>query len=115
MVNPTKVLNFLDITGNWDPSLILVMLAAVAITSLSSYFTLKRARPLLSELFHLPTKKELDWKLILGSSLFGIGWGLIGVCPGPALAALVYGYPLLYLFVGSMLLGMILKRILKIQ
>ena len=113
MVNPLKVLNFLDVTGTWDPSLILVMAGAVGVTSVASYVALnKQIKPLLNDIFHLPTKKEIDLKLVLGSALFGLGWGLIGICPGPTLAAFVYGMPLIYLFFGSMLAGMGVQKLL---
>lgn len=88
MINPNKVLGFLDVAGNWDPSLALVMLSAVIITWIGYRFVLKKKCPLLAEKFYLPEKKSIDTQLVIGSIIFGIGWGLAGYCPGPALSAL---------------------------
>lgn len=89
MVNPQRVLAFLDIFGTWDPTLAFVMGGAVLITMPGFYLTLKREKPLFSEIFSLPVKAEIDRPLLLGAGLFGLGWGLVGLCPGPAIAALV--------------------------
>lgn len=91
MINPNKVLNFLDVTGNWDPSLALVMLSAVIVTWVGYKFTLSRSRPILTNKFSLPENTKIDFKLILGAALFGIGWGLSGYCPGPGITAIVLG------------------------
>ncbi|MDR3476797.1 MAG: YeeE/YedE thiosulfate transporter family protein [Gammaproteobacteria bacterium] len=88
MIDANKILNFLDITGNWDPSLALVMLSAVIVTWIGYKFVIKQNRPKLITAFVLPTKKNIDAKLIFGAALFGIGWGLAGYCPGPAITAL---------------------------
>ena len=88
MINPNKVLNFLDITGNWDPSLIFVMIGALAIAFVSFNWILKRPAPLLAESFHVSKKMSVDKTLILGAAIFGIGWGMSGYCPGPAVAGL---------------------------
>jgi uncharacterized membrane protein YedE/YeeE len=88
MINPDKVLNFLDITGNWDPSLLFVMLGALPVAMLSFRAILKRPAPVLAESFQLSKKLSVDTLLILGSALFGIGWGLSGYCPGPAVTGL---------------------------
>ena len=88
MINPNKVLNFLDITGNWDPSLIFVMIGALAITFFSFKWILKRPVPLLAESFHVSTKSLVDKPLVIGAAIFGIGWGMSGYCPGPAVANL---------------------------
>ena len=88
MTNRQCVLGFLDISGNWDASLIFVMGGAVLVTLISFRFILKRSSPMFDESFHLPTIKHLDGKLIGGSSLFGIGWGIAGYCPGPVIVAL---------------------------
>lgn len=91
MINPNKILNFLDISGNFDPSLIIVMMSALLITALGYRLILRTHKPLLAEQFILPQKKTIDLKLLLGASLFGIGWGLSGYCPGPGITALVLG------------------------
>ena len=106
MILPQKVQNFLDVTGNWDPSLILVMGGALLVF-MPGYFLLvkPRQRALNGEVFHLPSKRQIDRRLLVGSALFGIGWGLGGVCPGPALANLAgISLPLLA-FMVAMLLG----------
>ncbi len=88
MMDPNKVLNFLDITGNWDPSLAFVMMGALAVGILSFRFILKRPTPLFDDAFHVSHKINLDKPLIFGSAIFGIGWGMTGYCPGPAVANL---------------------------
>ena len=88
MINPIKVLNFLDITGNWDPSLIFVMIGALAVAFVSFKWILKRPAPILAESFHISRKSSVDKPLILGAAIFGIGWGMSGYCPGPAVAGL---------------------------
>jgi len=88
MINPNKVLNFLDITGNWDPSLIFVMIGALVIAFISFNWILKRPAPLLAESFHISIKMSVDKALILGAAIFGIGWGMSGYCPGSAVAGL---------------------------
>lgn len=91
MVNPDKVLAFLDVFGNWDPSLILVLTAATGFTLLSFRWVLKQPQPLFSDVFRLSTNTDIDRNLIVGNALFGIGWGLAGYCPGPGIAALTLG------------------------
>jgi len=91
MVNPAKVLGFLDITGAWDPSLVFVLGGAVAVGFIAFRVILKRPAPAFAEKYDLPTKTAIDLRLIGGAVLFGIGWGLIGLCPGPAIASLAYG------------------------
>lgn len=105
MVNPVKVLDFLDLLGNWDPSLALVMGGGVAVTLVTFRWVLGRERPLLDEQFHLPTRKDIDARLVIGSAIFGLGWGLGGYCPGPAVAAITFGSPEPWLFIPAMLLG----------
>ncbi len=105
MVNPARVVGFLDITGNWDPTLGVVMLGALAVTIPGFRLVLRRNGPLLAAKFNVPTRTELDRPLLLGAVLFGVGWGLGGFCPGPALTALVSGHPEVFVFVGAMLLG----------
>jgi uncharacterized membrane protein YedE/YeeE len=88
MTNPNKILNFLDVTRGWDPSLAFVMAAAVPVSALAFWIARRRARPLLDATFNLPGKARVDPKLLVGSALFGLGWGLGGYCPGPAVASL---------------------------
>lgn len=107
MVNPMKVQNFLDLFGNWDPTLILVMGAALAVTFLGYRLVLSRPRPLYAEAFDLPNCHGIDGRLVGGACLFGVGWGLTGFCPGPAIASLVFGLWPSVLFVLAMAVGML--------
>lgn len=107
MVNPARVSNFLDFAGNWDPTLIFVMAGGLAVTTLGYKFIFRRSSPLVDEKFHLPTQRQIDLPLIGGAALFGVGWGLAGICPGPALADLVTLDPKILVFVAAMLVGMI--------
>lgn len=115
MVDPARVSGFLDIAGAWDPTLLLVMGGALAVTLPLFPFIRKRRQPLFSESFSLPTTKELDWKLISGAVLFGIGWGISGFCPGPALSALVTGMPEVIFFVLAMAAGQLLAMLFERQ
>ncbi len=110
MTQPAKIIAFLDITGDWDPSLLLVMASATLVYFLSYRWITKRRAPLLAEKFSLPTARRLDARLLAGSALFGIGWGLSGYCPGPALVALPGLLPNTLVFVVSMLAGMFLFK-----
>lgn len=105
MINPARVIGFLDVTGRWDPTLLLVMAGALAITLPSFPLVLHRPKPLLATHFGVPTKSRIDSPLILGAAIFGVGWGLAGFCPGPALAALASGSISVILFVIAMVLG----------
>ena len=105
MINPARVIGFLDVAGRWDPTLMFVMGGALAVTLPAFAFILRRAQPLFDSEFFLPTKRAIDRPLILGAALFGIGWGLGGFCPGPALAGLVSGAPGVMLFVAAMVAG----------
>src|SRR5262245_30467308 len=87
MANPAKVQNFLDLVGSFDPSLLLVMLGAVAVTFIGYRFVLRRPEPVLAAHFYVPSKKDIDVSLVLGAALFGLGWGLSGFCPGPAITS----------------------------
>jgi uncharacterized membrane protein YedE/YeeE len=107
MSNPAKVLNFLDFAGAWDPSLGFVMGGAVAVAAIGFWLARRRTTPLLAESFHLPRRTEIDARLVCGAALFGIGWGLVGFCPGPALTALAFGRREPVLFVGAMIVGMV--------
>lgn len=91
MVNPAKVLNFLDLAGAWDPSLIFVMLGALVVTLISFRFVLKQPKPLFDSKFYLATKTAIDKPLIIGAAIFGTGWGMAGYCPGPVVAGLGLG------------------------
>jgi uncharacterized membrane protein YedE/YeeE len=106
MVDPNKIMGFLDVTGNWDPSLLLVMFSALVIVSIGYRLALKREKPVLDKKFYLPTNNQLDIKLILGAILFGVGWGLIGYCPGPIVTSLGFLSVDIVLVFISMLVGM---------
>ena len=105
MINPARVIGFLDITGWWDPTLMFVMGGALAVTIPAFTLIMRRSQPLLDGEFVLPIKRAVDRPLILGAAIFGIGWGLGGFCPGPALAAIASGTPAVFLFVLSMIIG----------
>lgn len=113
MVNPDKVLAFLDIFGNWDPSLLLVIGAATGFTMISFRWVLKLKQPLFADTFRLPTKTDIDRKLIIGAALFGIGWGLAGYCPGPGIAALTLGNLEPVVFVVCLIIGSSVARLLS--
>lgn len=107
MIDPTRVRNFLDIAGgHWDPSLIFVLGGALAVALAGVAVMRRLKRPLLAEHFHLPARKQIDKPLLVGSALFGAGWGMAGFCPGPAVASLSLGLPSTLIFVGAMIAGM---------
>lgn len=106
MIDPAKVQSFLDIAGDWDPSLALVMAGAVAVGLAGFALAGRRSRSLLGEPMRLPQARRIDVPLVAGSAIFGAGWGLVGFCPGPAIAALGMGAPKAALFVLAMLAGM---------
>jgi uncharacterized protein len=107
MTDPAKVIGFLDLAGSWDPSLAFVMGAALCVTlPVFQLVVRRRSRPLLDVRFHLPTRTDLDRRLIAGAAVFGVGWGIAGLCPGPAIANLVSGSPEVLAFVASMVAGM---------
>ncbi len=108
MTRPDKIVGFLDIFDNWDPSLLFVMMGAVLVHFISYKLITKRKTPLLDTKWHLPTKKEITLSLIAGSFIFGVGWGLGGYCPGPAVASLASFDTRPVIFVASMLIGMFL-------
>ena len=109
MTQPQKVIGFLN-PWDWDPSLLFVMLGAVGIHLLSYPIVRRRPSPLLDTKWHIPTRKDISTRLILGSAIFGIGWGLAGFCPGPALTSLASGDVRSVLFVGAMIFGMLLFK-----
>ena len=108
MSDPAKVLGFLDLAGNWDPSLALVMGGAVAVGAVGFAHAGRRARSALGLPMRLPTSRLVDPRLVIGATAFGAGWGLVGLCPGPAIVALAGGSWQALLFVGAMLAGMAL-------
>lgn len=111
MGDPAKVLNFLDIFGTWDPSLAFVMGGAIAITAPGYWAARKGSKPLFQDAFKLPTATDLDSRLIGGAATFGVGWGLAGFCPGPALTSLPMGAGETFAFVAAMLAGMTLANV----
>lgn len=106
MTQPAKVLGFLDITRAWDPSLAMVMLGAIAVALPGFVIAARWSVSKLGQPMQLPTARQIDRPLLLGAALFGIGWGMVGLCPGPALASLLTGGAPVWLFVFSMLAGM---------
>jgi uncharacterized protein len=106
MVSPAKVIGFLDIAGDWDPTLAFVMGGALLVVIPAFRLILRRPHPVLADDFELPTKKEVDGRLLAGAALFGVGWGLGGFCPGPAVAALASGLAPVFAFVAAMVAGM---------
>ena len=113
MADPQKVLGFLDIGGNWDPSLALVMVGAIAAAAIAFRIAARRRRSLLGLPLQLPATREIDGRLAGGSILFGIGWGLAGICPGPALVLLGAGMSKGAVFVLAMLCGMVVFELLQ--
>jgi uncharacterized protein len=108
MTQPSKVVGFLDFTGEWDPSLAFVMGGALAVHALLGSFVRARPRPMFSAAFTLPTRNDIDARLVAGSAIFGVGWGLGGFCPGPSLVALGGGMDAALVVVPAMLAGMLL-------
>lgn len=113
MVNPVRVIGFLDLAGDWDPTLALVMAGALAVTVPVFPWVLKRPKPVLSERFELPTRRDVDGRLVAGGLLFGVGWGIGGFCPGPALAALATGQMDVVAFVVAMFAGFAVARFVE--
>ena len=113
MANPAKVLGFLDLSGRWDPSLAFVMGGAVAVVAVAFFFARRRSVSLLGAAMKLPTARQIDRRLVMGSVLFGIGWGIAGFCPGPALVGLGMGEVKAVVFVAAMLAGMGLFELLE--
>lgn len=105
MVNPEKVQGFLDLFGNWDPSLILVMGGAVTVTLISSRFILKRKTPIFADRFYMAMKSNIDARLVLGAVLFGTGWGLSGYCPGPGLVNAMINPTEAIVFIPALIIG----------
>ena len=114
MVNPAKILNFLDVFGSWDPSLALVMAGAIPVAAVGFALAGRMRQPLAAATFRLPEQTRLDRDLLLGAALFGIGWGAIGYCPGPAIVSLGMGQPAAVPFVLAMLAGMGLYEVMQL-
>ena len=112
MANPAKVVGFLDLAGNWDPSLILVMGGGLLVTVPAFHLVLKNPQPLFEEKFFLPTSSAVDKKLMAGAVLFGLGWGIAGFCPGPAIVALVSLNSTVLMFFAAMIAGMLLHHVI---
>lgn len=110
MINPAKVLAFLDIAGAWDPSLAFVMGGAIITTFLGYKFVLKRDTPVFDDEFYIPERTDIDRKLLVGASLFGIGWGLVGICPGPGLVVFAAAPTTVAAFIAAMIAGMLAHR-----
>lgn len=110
MVNPAVVLGFLDIAGNWNPALLFVMIGALAV-AMPGYWLLKGRKPVYAEAQQVPDRRDIDWPLVLGAVLFGMGWGIAGVCPGPAIALLGIAPVSALIFLASMTAGIYLARI----
>lgn len=112
MTNPRRVRGFLDLFGEWDPTLVFVMIGAVLVMAIAWRIRARMRAPLFGERFSLPDRSDLDPKLIAGAALFGVGWGLAGLCPGPAVATLVFGFWQAWLFFAALLAGMLAHRLL---
>jgi uncharacterized membrane protein YedE/YeeE len=113
MANPAKVIGFLDLGGKWDPSLAFVMGGAICVGMIAFGTAAKRSKTLLGEPLRLPQAKQIDKRLVFGGLAFGVGWGLAGYCPGPALASLVIGHSKTVIFVTAMVLGMAIFELLE--
>ena len=111
MIDPARVLGFLDLAGTWDPALAFVLAAALGPSALAYAVVRRMKRPLLAREFCIPQNRDVEPRLLAGAALFGIGWGLAGLCPGPAIAGLVLGYWQGWLFVAAMIAGMALHRL----
>lgn len=113
MMNPAKVLNFFDLAGSWDPSLAFVMGGALIVAFIGYRLVWKRGTPVFAERFQIPTATAIDARLVGGSALFGIGWGIAGFCPGAAIPALGTGRWEVALFLGAVIVGIWLQRLLR--
>jgi uncharacterized membrane protein YedE/YeeE len=108
MIQQSKVLGFLDLAGRWDPSLAFVMAGAISVGVVAFSIAGKRTAPLLGNAFDVPARRDIDRRLVTGSVIFGVGWGLSGICPGPAIALLAFGSSQAITFVVAMLAGMLI-------
>lgn len=115
MVNPAKVIGFLDVAGRWDPSLAFVMVGAIGVAFVFFRIILKSPAPKFDPLFKVPDIKAIDRNLIVGSGIFGMGWGLIGFCPGPAISSLTYGRIEPVIFLAAMFVGFYVERVWRLR
>ena len=115
MLNPSKVQGFLNIFGVWDPSLAFVMGGGIIVNAIGYYFVLKRDKPLFAEKFAIPTTKNIDKNLLIGSAIFGIGWGLAGLCPGPGISNVLLQPEDALIFLIIMIFGLFLGRRVRIE
>lgn len=113
MINPAKVLNFLDVAGTWDPSLAFVMAGAIAVTASGYWLVGKRERPLFDPAFYWPAARDIDARLLSGAAIFGVGWGLVGLCPGPAIASLTIASAPTLAFIAALVVGVWLAAQLR--
>ena len=111
MVNPAKVIGFLDVAGDWDPSLAFVIGGALAVTVIVFPLVLRRQRPLRAVRFSIPTLRAIDGRLVAGAAIFGVGWGLVGLCPGPAIASLAFARGESVVFIVAMIAGAALPNV----
>lgn len=111
LTRPDRIIGFLNFAGDWDPTLLFALMGAVMVYLVTHRFVVpRRARPVFENRFQIPTRRDVDGKLVAGAALFGAGWGLAGLCPGPALTSLAVGGAEVLVFVGTMLGGMLLHR-----
>jgi len=115
MVNPAKVIGFLDVAGRWDPSLAFVMVSAIGVAFVFFRIILKSPAPKFDPLFKVPDIKAIDRNLIVGSGIFGMGWGLVGFCPGPAISSLAYGRIEPVIFLAAMFIGFYVERVWRLR
>ena len=113
MSDPLKVLGFLDVSGDWIPDLALVMGGALLLSAAATPWILKRPAPRFASQFYVPTIRSIDQRLAIGAMLFGVGWGLSGYCPGPAIVSLLYGYQTTIIFCLAMITGMLLEAAVR--
>ena len=113
MANPAKVLNFFDVAGTWDPSLVFVMGGAVLVAAVGYFFVLKRPMPVLDSKFHLPVVREVNLPLVAGSATFGVGWGIAGFCPGGAIPAIGTGRSEVLIFMVALLAGILTANFVR--
>jgi uncharacterized protein len=114
MINPAKVIGFLDITGNWDPTLAFVMAGALAAAAPGFAIARRRPAPFVGRAFHIPPAAGINVRLLIGATIFGVGWGIAGFCPGPAIAALSTGMMPVFIFVAAMIAGMLLNGLMPV-
>ena len=111
MASPAKVINFFDVAGTWDPSLMFVMGGALIVTFVGYRLVFARSQPLFSDRFHLPTRSDIDLMLVAGSAIFGVGWGIAGFCPGGAIPAIGTGRGDVLMFAAAMIVGIVATRL----